>query len=1600
MIFLLNPTRQQTVLKIAHCPTFDCGHPRSSLYGGGKLFLQGVDFDATTYDNKVFVGQFPCHVDDYFTSETSLVCNLEYKFYDVTEEQEMTVVVKGIPVDLSRVHSKVLFTMDSTPVINFIYPSATWPGETVNIYGIHRAGTYKEIRSLKISNFNCEVEEDDLEDGSLNYWAHKTSRCKVPQGVPSGNHTVRMVGVYGTGYSKVMRSGENFRVGGDSEKYDLSIHPKIESVSPAEGYLSGQRVTITGKGFGDSKEGLEIETEGAKCVPESVSDTEVVCVFEKKNSVPNKKIYQGNAGLMRQHFSVNKDFDRLYSEYSDKNVDINEAFKEHPEGHEDKIASVSSILSLEENGNGSNYTVLMAGIFTAPTSGDYTFIATGDDRTRLLISKDPIDDSKELDEGEMLERVCEQTTPTHIRHMYSNEDQSFCTKKNMTKNKQYFMVYLHRQGGGGDHFTLGVEVPNTDNKKPNTVSQVQELKIVNAPDRAEETIKICNATSGSFVIIYNHKDAKNSPKITAAIPWKASANDVRLAIHRASGWWFTEVTLRTLAANQQPTNDEDAIRCYEYKIKFDGYRGDYEVPFVQKALVPANASVNLVRNREASPPVRGKFKLRFNNETTEEINYNEWMWWLKYKLEKLPSLAGGVSVYETGHNNDGKRWLIVMDSIKGASAGIQVAENNLTGGKTGKPGVTVKANYRASSTNQFFRPVGPDFLSTFHKKPQLRLVRDGTAAACPAQNCDYDFIADAQTPKVASFDINAKPVTIKLKEGFDSLPDAALLQAAENLTVTVGGYPCSSPTISGDTISCTLPQDSKSKNKIEAGSVVPQVHVKGKGFMLVEASEVSVPASVSSVSPSQGSTNGGTRLTISGSGFPEDMERLNVSVGNYPCKVESTSYETIVCITSPQTTAGSDQLTVEVNGVSASDASWFSYSAAKTPTLTSLDKNSASPILKQPLTITGTGFGNNPANVSVKLVPKSDPELYPLDCFNVNGEVSATRIKCNLPGGKSGEYKVEVFVKGQGASKANPANAGDLKLEMTFNPPSQSNGSLEGGHLLTITGTNFSSVPTDNQVVIGDKSDICFIESATSTEIKCRTRKPKEPLTGKQNVYVFGRIQESARCVGSCKYEFRADRTPQITGVNPTTVKAGDVVTIAGARLKSNNGGTSTVFVGGQKVPAENIDSINSSVIKFKMPAILDSEFVIGVEVDGYGKAAQANEIKVQNPFQVTAIEPRTGSGGGHIFVVTGNGFISPKKTTLKIGVQPCFIQSFATDRIVCWSWYVGGDSATVVMKVTNYVDSTNQQGHPVVTPVDKTCAQCSYTTQNAQAAKPVITQVTNKNDADLSNVTMTISGVNLKAGAATAKAYLFTQDSVNFPMLKTEGTAQAGSGAEEVDLSFENVSVGTYTVMYLVDGVGFAIRGGPAQNLEFAETGISVPTVSNQSFMGGNKLTISGKGFLPDDFRDKYSVSVCGNDCVLTKSSFEGLECTMPVLNTKEIQSELGLVAEAVLTQGSVFNDKNQIDNNLNDKDFSTVYRGNETCFYGYDFGEGRLASVSKIRLFPALGLNEKDLIGAKVQGAQESPDEDASWTTLFTIDENVVENWNTFTPGDGNDP
>ena len=175
-------------------------------------------------------------------------------------------------------------------------------------------------------------------------------------------------------------------------------------------------------------------------------------------------------------------------------------------------------------------------------------------------------------------------------------------------------------------------------------------------------------------------------------------------------------------------------------------------------------------------------------------------------------------------------------------------------------------------------------------------------------------------------------------------------------------------------------------------------------MQMVTFSAVSGPApTVTSVSPNNGSTSGGTAVTITGTNFAAGA---TVMFGGTAATNVVVRNSTAITATTPAGSAGAVTVTVTDPGsLSGSLANGFTYIAP--PTVTSVSPNNGSTSGGTAVTITGANFASG-ATVTFGSTAASNVVV-----------VSGTQITATTPLGSAGAVIVTVTVNGQSGSLAN-----------------------------------------------------------------------------------------------------------------------------------------------------------------------------------------------------------------------------------------------------------------------------------------------------------------------------------------------------------------------------------------------------------------------------------------------------------------------------------------------------------------------------------------------------------------------------------------------------
>ncbi len=417
--------------------------------------------------------------------------------------------------------------------------------------------------------------------------------------------------------------------------------------------------------------------------------------------------------------------------------------------------------------------------------------------------------------------------------------------------------------------------------------------------------------------------------------------------------------------------------------------------------------------------------------------------------------------------------------------------------------------------------------------------------------------------------------------------------------VTFGGTSAASITVvNATTITATTPAHT-------AGAVDVVVTTSGgTGTGTSLYTYVTPPPTVASISPANGTTLGGTTVTITGTNL---TGATAVTFGGTSAVSITVVNATTITATTPAHTAGAVDVVVTTSGGSGTGASLYTY-VTPPPTVTSISPANGTTLGGTTVTITGTNLtgatavtfgGTSAASITV---------------------VNATTITATTPAHTAGA--VDVVVTTSGGTGTGTSLYTYVTPAPTVTSIGPSNGTTLGGTTVTITGTNltgatavtFGGVPATSFVIV-DANTITAVAPAHAS--------------GLADVVV---TTPGGTTTGTYTYVTPAPTAASVDPNSGTTV-GGTTVTITGTNLT----GASVVMFGG--VPATSFTVVNATTITAVTPAHAAGAFDVVITTPG-GSATTSYTYVTPAPL-VMSINPVSGpSTGGTSVTIAGANFM------------------------------------------------------------------------------------------------------------------------------------------------------------------------------------------------------------------------------------------------------------------------------------------------------------------------------------------------------------------------
>jgi hypothetical protein len=441
-------------------------------------------------------------------------------------------------------------------------------------------------------------------------------------------------------------------------------------------------------------------------------------------------------------------------------------------------------------------------------------------------------------------------------------------------------------------------------------------------------------------------------------------------------------------------------------------------------------------------------------------------------------------------------------------------------------------------------------------------------------------------------------------------------------TVTFDGIPATNVTfVNAAQITCTTPAHTAGAVNVSVTNPDTQNGTLANGFTY------GGPVTVTSINPGDGTTNGGTQVTINGANFAFGA---TVTFGGAPAtKVTFLSTTQLTCITPAHVGPATVDVIVTDSGTnSATLPSAFIYDPTPPPSIESVLPNSGSTKGGNTVVIDGTNFAPG-ATVTFSGVPASVT-------FNNPGQLA-----CVVPPSATGASFANVTVTNPDSQSATLNGAYSY---IVFPAPSVSKvvparGTSNGGTSVTIKGNHFVSGAT---VTFGGSTatNVIFVNASTLT---CTTP-ANTGRGGPVSVVVTNPDSQGGSLTNAFLYKLL--HKPTIASVTPTTGPAagGTAVTISGGHYVP---GTTVTFGG---VAAASLTFVSAKQLNCTTPpgnpgvvAVVitnpDGQSVTRYHAFVYGSVVPAPAV--------SSVSPNTGpSLGGTLVTIAGINFVNGATVT------------------------------------------------------------------------------------------------------------------------------------------------------------------------------------------------------------------------------------------------------------------------------------------------------------------------------------------------------------------
>lgn len=317
---------------------------------------------------------------------------------------------------------------------------------------------------------------------------------------------------------------------------------------------------------------------------------------------------------------------------------------------------------------------------------------------------------------------------------------------------------------------------------------------------------------------------------------------------------------------------------------------------------------------------------------------------------------------------------------------------------------------------------------------------------------------------------------------------------------------------------CTLADD-----PVCGANLSPSIVALLGGIPTTGVTGITIDCTLSAVTPGTDlNLLGADNITFTGTNLPRVLSSSTVAISfgdsqNTDCIPVISTATSLVCLTNAFAEADTSTTlnpTVVINGATVSHSSSLTTKSSVIAA-TAMSPTSASPVLKTDVTFTldaSFPFTLNRDDFTVNATSTTDSSY--VRYLKVNAvDDSAKTLTTKFGGAESGSFQISIRHSVYGLIKTEGLVL-DVNSYVTGYSPTS--GSIYGGNLLTIQGTNFGTAITDNPVQLsfgGAQGSLnCFVQTTSATEITCRIDSDTTNQTAGQGaeLIVFLKTSEEA----------------------------------------------------------------------------------------------------------------------------------------------------------------------------------------------------------------------------------------------------------------------------------------------------------------------------------------------------------------------------------------------------------------------------------------------------------------------------------------------------------